>query len=300
MSKILVTGGAGFIGSHIADELILRGHHVIIIDNISTGLHKNLNTKAIFHELDINSDLRWLFETCEIDYVFHQAAQINLRNSIIDPLFDAKQNILGSLNIIQTAAEYRVKKLFFSSTGGAIYASDAPFPWKEKTVTSPTSPYGLAKLTTEKYLELFKNLHGLDYVTLRYSNVYGLRQNSKGEAGVISIFLENLKDGKDIYINGDGNQTRDFVNVKDVTAANIHALEHNLSGVYNVCSNTEISIMDIANLLMEYSVKKVNIIHQPAIPGEILRTRLSYKKLAKTGWKPVCNFKQTLQLMSDI
>lgn len=300
MSTILVTGGAGFIGSHITDELISQNHQVIVIDNLSTGNLANLNSKATFFQSDINSDLNWLFRINTIDYIFHQAAQINLRHSIVDPRFDAHQNILGSLNVIQTAAKHHVKKLFFASTGGAIYSANEQLPWTEETKASPASPYGLTKLTVEKYLELFKILHGLDYVALRYSNVYGPRQNSKGEAGVISIFLENLKEGKDLSINGDGNQTRDFVNVKDVVRANVHALEQHLSGTYNVCTNTETSVNELANLLIQYSKKEVNIIHKPAILGEVMQTRLSYDKLANTGWQPTYELTRTLQSMSDI
>jgi UDP-glucose 4-epimerase len=297
MSCILCTGGAGFIGSHIVDALISQNHQVIVIDNLSTGNPINVNPKAIFYKIDINSDLNWLFRVNTIDYVFHHAAQINLRHSITDPHFDANQNILGSLNVIHTAAKHHVKKLFFASTGGAIYDGMSPLPWREDTLAAPASPYGLAKLTIEKYLDLYNKLHNLEYVALRYSNVYGERQNSKGEAGVISIFIDKIKEGKDITIFGDGEQTRDFVCVHDVVSANLHALNNNLNGIFNVSTDTETSIKQIAEFLIQD--KKIQITHLPAILGEIKNTRLSFAKLANTGWQPKYNLFSTLQLMMN-
>lgn len=301
MSSCLVTGGVGFIGSHLVDSLIDKGHEVVVIDNLSTGNFANFNDKSYFYNNDINSNLDYIFALHKFDYVFHQAAQINLRTSIKDPYLDAHTNILGSLNIIQTALKHNVKHIFFASTGGAIYDSSGSLPWTESTFANPSSPYGLAKLTVERYLELFKTLHGLNYTILRYSNVYGPRQNSHGEAGVISIFLDKIKNNQDLIIFGDGSQTRDFVYVKDVVNANIHALENNLSGTYNVCTNSETSIIDLARLLILKSNKNIQIQYKLSIVGEVLKTRLSYNKLLSTGWQPKSELVDNINtLLKDI
>jgi UDP-glucose 4-epimerase len=293
--KVLVTGGAGFIGSHLVDKLIELNYDVVVLDDLSTGKSENINTNAHSVKASINDNdiLEELFSYHKFDCVFHLAAQINLRNSISYPEADANINIMGSLSIIKHCIKHSVKKIIFSSTGGAIYSSDEELPFTEDTLAKPSSPYGLSKLTIESYLQIMKNIHGLDYSVLRYSNVYGPRQNAHGEAGVISIFIDRMKQGLELKINGDGNQTRDFVYVKDVVAANVLALE--LSGVYNVCSNTETSINTIAWILMALinptSSASPNIKYAPAISGEMIKCRLSYEKIKeKTNWQPLTSF----------
>lgn len=286
MSTILVTGGAGFIGSHLVDRLIGLGHRVIVLDNLSTGRSRNLNSKAIFINGSICDNLTSIFNKWRFDYVFHLAAQINLRESIKSPTYDSKINVVGSVNLIEASCKHNVKKFIFASTGGAIYSPDAPLPWTLATECDPQSPYGLAKLTVERYLKIAKAIHGLDYVALRYSNVYGPRQNSKGEAGVISIFIDNALQDRDLKIFGDGKQTRDFIYVEDVVNANVMALRNDISGIFNVCTNTEISVNDIANAIREKTPTKSNIVRLPAVPGEVQHTRLCYKKLMEYGWEP--------------
>lgn len=286
LSSILVTGGAGFIGSLLVDRLVGLGHRVTILDNLSTGRGRNVNKKAKFVNGNVTDNLTEVFTKGKFDYVYHLAAQVNLRESIKSPTYDAKTNVYGSVNVIENAIKFKVKKFIFASTGGAIYSPDAKLPWTTKTLCDPQSPYGLAKLTVEKYLELARKLHGLDSVVLRYSNVYGPRQNSHGEAGVISIFIDNILANKDIKIFGDGKQTRDFVYVEDVVNANVMALRDDAKGTYNVCTNTQIDVLTIANLIFEKLPSRSKIIYEKAIDGEVKHTRLCFNKLLLLGWQP--------------
>ena len=285
MSKILVTGGAGFIGSNLVDTLIDRSHEVFVIDNLSTGNLSNLNPRATFYQQEITNPLNDIFDKFKFDYVFHLAAQINLRRSIREPANDAFTNILGSLNIIENCARTKVKRIIFSSTGGAIYSPDQPLPFTEESLAKPESPYGLAKLTVEKYLEIFHKIYDLQYTALRYSNVFGPRQDTKGEAGVIAIFIEKALKNEDITIFGDGTQTRDFVYVNDVVAANVLALEQEIDGIYNVCSNVQYSVNEIAKIILDKMTTTSKIVHTTSIPGEMLHTLLNAQKLQEKGWK---------------
>lgn len=284
MCTILVTGGAGFIGSHLVDSLIDEGHNVVILDNLSTGQKENLNPKAIFIERNIQDDLSNLFEKYKFKYIFHTAAQINLRRSLQSPKEDAETNIVGSLNLIENAIKYKVEKFIFSSTGGAIYSAQAPLPCIESSEKVPESPYGLAKFSIENYLRIMKHVHGLNYVSLRYSNVYGPRQNAKGEAGVIAIFIEKALANQDLTIFGAGNKTRDYVFVQDVVKANL--LARNLEGEFNVSTNHETDVNEIANKILELTNSNSKIIHGAEIPGELERSRLSHDKLSSHGWHP--------------
>jgi UDP-glucose 4-epimerase len=284
MAKILVTGGAGFIGSNLVDSLIAKGHEITIIDNLTTGSKKNVNSKAKFVVKDIRDDLNSLFSEGSFDYVFHLAAQANVRKSLENPKEDASINILGSLNIIDNCVKHKVKKIIFSSTGGAIYSKYAKLPCHEESEIKPESPYGLAKFSVENYLRIIKNTYGLDYCILRYSNVYGPRQDAKGEAGVVSIFIDRLLKGEDLLVFGDGEQTRDFIYVKDVVNANVLAMEKNLSDVFNVGTGKEISVNELAKMLLKITGKKAKIVHGIAITGELLRNALNADKLRKKGW----------------
>lgn len=290
--KILVTGGLGFIGSHVVDKLVDLGNDVVVLDNLSTGNSANSNDSAfatINGSVTDHHLLGELFDFHKFDYVYHLAAQINLRKSIMHPDVDAETNILGSLAVIKKCIEYKVKKIIFSSTGGAIYSANEPIPYCELSLPGPSSPYGLSKLTVESYLDLMKNLKGLDYVALRYSNVYGPRQNPHGEAGVISIFKDRALKGLNLIINGNGEQTRDFVYVGDVVQANILAM--NLSGVYNVSSDSETTVNEIALKILALTNSKSKIEHEAAIPGEMDRCRLTSEKLKnETGWQTSCSF----------
>lgn len=300
--NILVTGGAGFIGSHLAKRLLDENHNVIVIDNLSTGNLDYIKDLSVrFNCIDIvKSDLSLLFEHYRFDCVYHLAAQINLRTSFEQPVLDAQTNIVGSLNLIQNCVKYNVKKFIFSSSGGAIYSSKDSLPYSENSIADPASPYGLAKLTVEKYLDIFKQTNELNYTCLRYSNVYGPKQSSKSEAGVISIFFQRAKENKDIIIFGDGMQTRDFVYVDDVVEANVLALQHDIRGNFNVSTEIKTNINKLADDILRLTKSHSDVIHQDAIAGELLHSCLSYDKLhLATGWKPKQSIDQGILLTAN-
>jgi UDP-glucose 4-epimerase len=292
--KCLVTGGAGFIGSHVVDKLIGLGHEVTVIDNLFTGLKENVNPKAKFIKKSINSNLDEIFEKGKFDFVFHLAAQANLRKSFENPARDASINVGGSLNILDCCVRFKIKKVIFSSTA-ALYSQSIGRPYKETDEPTPISPYGLTKLTVEKYLQIMRDYHGLNYVALRYSNAYGPRQNPHGEAGVVCIFMDNVAQGKDLVIYGDGEQTRDFIYVADVAAANIKAMEDDVNGVFNVSSQTENSINKIAEILQKLSGNGFKVSHEEGRKGELRRSCLCNDKLKGTGWKLTKGFEQGLE-----
>lgn len=279
--KILVSGGAGFIGSNLVDKLVELGHNVVVIDNLSTGKKENLNKKAVFYETDIINKpiLEKIFEKERFEIVFHLAAQIDVRKSVEDSSKDAETNIIGSLNLLELSRKYRIKKFIFSSTGGAIYG-DCKIPTPENEKEMPFSPYGCAKLAVEKYIYYFNKVFGLDYVILRYANVYGPRQNSKGEAGVVAIFLAKMINNTNPEINGTGEQTRDFVFVDDVVEANILALSK-VSGVFNISTGKETSINEIFHKLNSLFDSKFSEKHAEAKKGEQEKSCLDNKKAGK-------------------
>lgn len=301
MSKICITGICGFIGSNLANELTRQGHFVVGIDNFSTGKFSNLSceVKRIFNvcqSSNINDNLSNFFSFHKFDYVFHLAAFVNLRKSIEQPKKCFDTNISGSTNIIDLCAKYNVKRLIFSSTGGAIYSPDAPIPWQEDSVLDPQSPYGLSKLWIEQYLKMANKLYGLDYSILRYGNVYGPHQDPKGEAGVVSIFLDALLQGRDLKMFGNGEQRRDFVYVDDVVRANVLMMNETRNETYNVGSNFSVSVNKVAKELTD----QLGIIpawqYLPEIKGEVFETKLSYDKIKKNcGWEPQISFKEGIQ-----
>lgn len=295
--KILVTGGAGFIASHIADAFIKEGHHVFILDNLSTGFEKNVNPKAVLIKSDIcDKELASLFETEKFDVVNHHAAQMDVRRSVADPAFDANTNILGTINLLQNCVKTGVKKFMFASTGGAIYGEQNYFPADENHPTFPLSPYGISKLTVEKYLFFYHTQYGLNYSVLRYANIYGPRQNPFGEAGVIAIFISKLLKGEQPIINGSGKQTRDYVYVSDVVKANQLALYEDESNIYNVGTGKETDVNKIFNELNEIAGKGQAEKHGPAAPGEQMRSVISSEKLFKQfKWKPDTDLSTGLQ-----
>jgi UDP-glucose 4-epimerase len=288
MGTILVTGGAGFIGSNVADRFIEEGHQVVIIDNLSTGVESNLNKKAKFYKVDVRSAvIDKIFEKEKPEVLCHHAAQIDVRKSTSDPIFDAEVNILGSLNLFNACVKHKVKKIIFASTGGAIYGEQDYFPADENHPANPLSPYGVAKLTIEKYLHFYKEVYGIDFVALRYANVYGPRQNPFGEAGVVAIFTERLLEGKKAVINGDGKQTRDFVFVEDVVKSNVLALKYSQSDIFNIGTGIETDINRIFRTLKGKIGSKQKELHGPAKPGEQQRSVLECSKAKRLlKWKP--------------
>ncbi len=286
--KILVTGGAGFIGSNVVDGFIQEGHQVTVVDNLSNGVETNINKKAQFIKADIRSVIMdTVFEKMQPDVLCHHAAQIDLRKSIVDPIFDADVNIMGSLNLLHACVKHQVRKVIFASTGGAIYGEQDYFPTDENHPVHPLSPYGVAKLTLEKYLYFYHKNNGIDYVVLRYANVYGPRQNPLGEAGVVALFTEKLLTGKESIINGDGTQTRDFIFIEDVVRANLQALDYPQTEIFNIGTGIETEINQLFNLLKEKTGSRKEAVHGPAVPGELKRCALSYTRAEKLlGWKP--------------
>ena len=282
--KILLTGGAGFIGSHVADELIAKGNRVVIIDNLSTGFEYNINPESKFIKADITDfkKIEEIFAEELPEIVYHFAAQIDVRKSVSDPLFDAQTNIMGTLNLIKLSNDIKVNKFIFSSTGGAIYGDTDVRPTPENHPEWPLSPYGIAKLATDKFLNYYSEVFGLKYVSLRYGNVYGPRQNPHGEAGVVAIFLDKMLNGGQPVINGDGNQTRDYVYVKDVVKANILSLENtDKIGIYNVGTSIEISVNDLFKEINKNFDNKYKEVHGPAKLGEQKTSCLNYEKIKK-------------------
>ncbi len=241
--KILITGGAGFIGSHITDAAIDAGMEVVIIDNLFTGKKENLNPCAKFYLADIrHKDIADIFADEKPDVVCHHAAQVSVRNSVEDPCLDAEINVVGSINVIDNCKKFGVKKIVFASSGGAIYGEQEKFPAPEDHPARPDSPYGAAKLSVEHYLYIYKKVFGLKYIALRYSNVYGPRQDPHGEAGVVAIFTGKMLSGQTPFINGDGGQTRDYVYVKDVVQANMLAFQSDAEGPFNVGTGIETDV----------------------------------------------------------
>ena len=295
--KVLVTGGAGFIGSHVTDHLIDAGAEVVVVDNLSSGKHGKVNPRARLHEMDIGAEgIRQLFEQEHFDCVDHHAAQMNVRRSVDDPIFDAQVNILGSLNLLQAAVATGVKKFVFASTGGAIYGEQLTFPADETHQTWPMSPYGIAKLSVEKYLTFYHEVYGLSYTALRYANVYGPRQDPHGEAGVVAIFGQHLLAREPAIINGDGEQTRDFVYVDDVVRANVLAATTDLQGIYNVGTGIETSVNVLYAYLAKHTASAAAPQYGPAKAGEQRRSVLDSAKLqAATHWRPIVSLDEGLR-----
>ncbi|MGA3244527.1 MAG: NAD-dependent epimerase/dehydratase family protein [Bacteroidota bacterium] len=299
--NILVTGGAGFIGSHVVDVYVNGGHNVIVIDDLSSGVRENVNPKAEFHQLDIRSaDVEQLFRRHKIDVVNHHAAQMDVRRSVSDPKFDASVNVLGGLTIFEAARQFGVKKIIFSSTGGAIYGEQDYFPADEEHPVRPLSPYGITKLVTEKYLFYYKQVHGIEHVVLRYANVYGPRQNPHGEAGVVAIFAKKLLKGESPVINGDGKQTRDYTFVGDVVKASVLALNYPGSNIFNIGTGIETDVNELFRILRGWLNPTCAENHGPAKQGEQRRSVISYKKIERElGWKPLVELSEGLRLTAE-
>jgi UDP-glucose 4-epimerase len=299
--KVLVTGGAGFIGSHLVDRLVQEGHEVIIVDNLATGKRRNINRAARFYKLDIQSwRLERVFRNERPNVVMHLAAQMDVRKSVEDPMFDAQVNILGTLNVLQQAVRHGVRKVVFSSSGGAIYGEQETCPAPESHLTQPLSPYGLSKLCGEQYLSYFQRVSGLQVVSLRYANVYGPRQDPEGEAGVVAIFIQKLLNNEQAVINGNGRQTRDFVFVEDVVDANLGMMGQETKGTYNVGTGTETSVNDLFRMLIQLTGSTCKEVHGPAKKGEQARSVIDSTKIRQElSWEPKTDLNEGLRRTVD-
>ncbi len=295
--KVLVTGGAGFIGSHIVDRLIQEGHAVVVVDNLVTGKKKNLNPEARFYKVDIlNSKIEKIIQKERPDLISHHAAQMDVRRSVADPLFDAQVNILGLLNLLENAVRFGVKRVIFASSGGAIYGEQQVFPAPETHPTHPLSPYGISKLASEHYLYYYQQVSGLSYVSLRYANVYGPRQDPFGEAGVVAIFTQKMLMGDQPIINGNGKQTRDYIAVSDVVEAHMAVLNSGVEGTFNVGTEKETSVNQLFRYLVELTGSNVKEVYGPEKRGEQTRSLLDYGKLKKVAdWEPRLGLREGLE-----
>ena len=304
--RVLLTGGAGFIGSHIADHLLVRGHEVAIVDDLSTGKRENVPGGALFYERDIQSGCAEVFEEFAPQALCHQAAQMDVRRSVREPDFDAEVNVIGTLRLLENCIKHDVRRVVFASTGGAVYGEQREFPAPEDHPHYPVSPYGVSKLAGERYLHFYRTQYGISYAALRYANVYGPRQDPHGEAGVVAIFCGNLAAGRGSSINGTGEQTRDYVYVEDVVRANILALEGEApSGAYNIGTSIETSVNELYEILRETSGKDLPPTHSPAKPGEQLRSSIDPTKASQVlDWRPetdlATGLKQTLRFFGAL
>lgn len=283
--RIIVTGGAGFIGSHVVDAYVAAGHEVLVIDNLSTGSAQNVNPAARLEQIDIRDTQRVgkVFESFRPQILNHHAAQIDIRRSVADPLFDAEVNVLGSVNLMQQAVQSHVEGFIFASSGGAIYG-ETPHPAAEIAAKAPISPYGAAKAAVENYLFSYRKTFGLKSVILRYANVYGPRQDPAGEAGVVSIFTSALIAGRGVTIFGNGEQVRDYIFVKDVAHANLLALNHVQSDVhdthnpdemaFNIASGRATSVNALYDEMAKIIPVKIDAVHADARPGELMESKL--------------------------
>lgn len=286
--KVLVTGGAGFIGSHTVDAFLENGFDVVIVDDLSTGRASNLNPKATFYQVDIRSpELGEVFEKEKPDFISHHAAQIDVRRSVAEPVLDADINVLGSIKLLEYARQHGVKRFVYISTGGAVYGEPEYLPCDEDHPINPICQYGASKHAVEHYLYLYHDIYGLDYTVLRYPNVYGPRQDPHGEAGVVAIFTGQMLDDEQVKIYGDGLQERDFVYVADCARANVLAVQKEVNGIYNLGSGEATNINQIADMLGEITNYGREPIHAPAKLGETRRIYLTAEKAKREmGWEP--------------
>ena len=301
--KILVTGGAGFIGSNLVDRLVDLGHSVVIIDNLSTGFSRNINPKAKFYNEDVRSNkISQIFEKEKPEMVFHLAAQMDVRISTREPIYDSEVNIGGTINLLENCVKYNVKKIIYSNTGGALYGDTKKedIPVDENYPIMPLSQYGISKHPVEHYLYLYYHNYGLKYTSIRYPNVYGPRQNPKGEAGVIAIFTDNIINNQSPIIFGDGKQTRDYVYVKDIVNANILSLTKGENNCFNLGSEKETSVIEIFEMLKTFLDFKGNPKFKPERIGEVKNIALSNQKAKELlGWEAKYNLLEGIKKTID-
>ena len=295
--KILVTGGAGFIGSHVVDLLITAGHDVVVVDNLSTGRKSHLNPKARFYQVDIRApELAQVFEAERPEVVDHHAAQMDVRRSVADPLYDADNNVMGGLNVLNNAVKYGAQKIIYISSGGAVYGEPVYLPCDEKHPIKPLCPYGATKYMLELYLYMFQQTYGLDYSIIRYPNVYGPRQDPAGEAGVVAIFTGNMLNNRPVTIYGTGEQVRDYVFVEDCARANLLLLAKGSGCVFNLGSGIGTTVNQLFQNLKEITEYTMAANYGPARAGETFRIYLDASQAKKElGWEPEVTLEEGLQ-----
>lgn len=296
--KILITGGAGFIGSNITDKYVLAGHKVVIVDNLITGKKENINPSAKFYRADITDGraIAKIFDSEKPDMVNHHAAQIDVRKSVADPVFDAGTNVIGTLNLLENAVRHKVKKFIFASSGGVMYGECGRIPPSEKHTPRPLSPYGITKHTVEHYLDYYSQTYGLKYVAFRYGNVYGPRQDPHGEAGVVAIFINRILADEPINIFGDGRQLRDYVFVSDIVRANLKALEKGENEIFNIGTGEAESVNRLFSGLSKISGYSRKPVYKPQRTGELFKSSLDAAKARKKlGWSPEISFRAGLK-----
>ncbi|MFT9597493.1 NAD-dependent epimerase/dehydratase family protein [Mesobacillus sp.] len=294
--KVLVTGGAGFIGSTIAEELLKASHEVFIVDNLSTGKREYVPSRTAFFPVDLldSADLSVVFKLVRPDVVIHQAAQVSVPKSLVDPRTDADINITGTLSLLKFCEQYKTGKIIFASSA-AVYGNPQYLGVDEKHPLQPESFYGLSKLTAEHYIRLFSTLYGIDYSILRYANVFGPKQDPRGEGGVISIFMDRLKQRKPLSIYGDGEQTRDFIYVKDLAAANLAALTAGSKATFNIGTNTKTSLNSLVRHLEKVSNTRLVVSYEASRPGDILHSQLDNTQAKQElNWTPQYTLEQSL------
>lgn len=290
--KIIVTGGAGFIASHVVDKYIEAGHQVVVVDNLSSGKESQVNPKAKFVKADITDKdtIQKIIRDEKPEVLNLHAAHIQVGNSVKNPQFDAENNIIATLHIMEAAKDVGIKKVIFASTGGAMYGNK-PTPFTEEMKEEPVSPYGVSKRSAELYLNYYHEQYKIPYIVLRYSNVYGPRQNPHGESGVIAIFSEMVAQGKRPIINGDGTHTRDYVYIDDVVRANFMALTTNYVGALNIGTTTEITTNEVFRKVVEAFGVEMEEEHGAERPGEQVQSSLAFDKAKEIlSWQPTVNF----------
>ena len=291
--RILITGGAGFIGSHVCEKLVEKGHELIIVDNMSTGIESNVPDNCLLFKMDIKSRIALqalLRFTKKIDAVIHLAAQTQVSNSVSNPEEDASENIIGIINVLESMKQFNIPKIIFASSA-AVYGNKEQIPIEEYSIPEPTSQYGASKLSSEEYIKTYSRLYGIEYCIFRFSNVFGPRQNTD-TGGVIAKFFDKINNNQPTIIYGNGNQTRDFVYVKDVASAIEHSLD-SITGTFNLSTGTETSINDLSNLMKEFKDFKIQF--KPEKPGDIYKSSLCNKKLSCSRWKPSYSLKEALE-----
>lgn len=296
--KVLVTGGAGFIGSHVVDAYLAEGYEVVVVDDLSTGRRSNLNPEATFYQVDIRSpELESIFDQERPDFVNHHAAQMDVRRSVAEPLFDADVNILGSIHLLEIARKFGVQRIVYISTGGAVYGEPVYLPCDEAHPIDPICQYGASKHTVEHYLYMYRQMYGLNFVVLRYPNVFGPRQDPHGEAGVVAIFTGKMLAGEQAVVNGDGEQTRDYVYVGDCAAANVLALTtEKANTIYNLGSGRGTSVNEIFDTLKDITGYGLPRVHGPAKLGETRHIYLDASKArTELAWRPTVTLEEGLE-----